>query len=145
MAYYNNIQPYSAYNGIQPYNSPAMPIMPQMGANLVQNTSSGLNWVQGETGAKSYIVAPNSTAVLMDSEDRRRIFLKSCDSTGMPLPLEIFYKSEMPQDERKSTVEPPKGGAGEFIRREEFNALQAKFERLEAIIEDKSEVKANGK
>ena len=49
----------------------------------VQNQNSGIIWVQGEAGAKSYLVAPNTTVQLWDSENNI-IYLKSADATGMP-------------------------------------------------------------
>lgn len=48
-----------------------------------QQSSAGLIWVQGEAGAKSYLVAPNTTVALYDSE-RQTIYLKSADASGMP-------------------------------------------------------------
>lgn len=44
---------------------------------------NGLIWVQGEAGAKSYLVAPNSTVQLWDSENPV-IYIKSADASGMP-------------------------------------------------------------
>lgn len=44
---------------------------------------SPIVWVQGEAGAKAYIVAPNSTAILWDSE-RNTIYVKSADMSGIP-------------------------------------------------------------
>lgn len=46
-------------------------------------TNSNLIWVQGEAGAKSYLVAPNNTVQLWDSE-RQTVYLKSADASGMP-------------------------------------------------------------
>lgn len=40
-------------------------------------------WVSGEAGAKAYLVAPNSTVQLWDSEGQT-IYLKSADASGMP-------------------------------------------------------------
>lgn len=49
-----------------------------------QNTpTNSLIWVQGEAGAKSYMVAPNNTVALFDSESQT-IYLKSADAAGMP-------------------------------------------------------------
>ena len=45
--------------------------------------SNGIIWVQGEAAAKSYLVAPNSTVQLWDSE-AQTIYLKSADASGMP-------------------------------------------------------------
>ena len=44
---------------------------------------NGLIWVQGEAGAKSYLIAPNNTVALWDSESQT-IYLKSADPSGMP-------------------------------------------------------------
>ena len=48
-----------------------------------QNGQNGIIWVQGEAGAKSYLVAPNNTVQLWDSESQT-IYLKSADASGMP-------------------------------------------------------------
>ena len=48
-----------------------------------QTQQNGIIWVQGEAGAKSYMVAPNSTVTLWDSENQT-IYLKSADASGMP-------------------------------------------------------------
>lgn len=45
--------------------------------------NNGIVWVQGEAGAKSYLVAPNQTVQLWDSE-AQTIYLKSADASGMP-------------------------------------------------------------
>ena len=54
---------------------------PQQYQNNQQN--NGIIWVQGEAGAKSYLVAPNTTVQLWDSE-AQTIYLKSADASGMP-------------------------------------------------------------
>lgn len=48
-----------------------------------QPQQTGIIWVQGEAAAKSYLVAPNSTVQLWDSE-AQTIYLKSADASGMP-------------------------------------------------------------
>ena len=40
-------------------------------------------YVQGEAGAKSYLVAPNPSVDLWDSE-RQTIYIKSADPSGIP-------------------------------------------------------------
>ena len=90
-------------------------------------TNNGLVWVQGETGAKSYLVAPGCTVMLMDSEGER-FYLKSADASGMPLPLRVFeYK------ERTETAQQTSGGSvaafdnldDKFVTREEFERRMA--------------------
>jgi len=49
--------------------------------NNAQN--NGIIWVQGVEGAKAYQIAPNSNALLMDSENDGRFYIKTCDNIGM--------------------------------------------------------------
>lgn len=61
--------------------------------NIINNNSNGIIWVQGESGAKSYPVAPNNTMILFDSESQT-FFVKKVDNNGMPLPLRIYDYTE---------------------------------------------------
>ena len=92
-----------------------------------QQTNNGLVWVQGEAGAKSFLVAPGCTVMLMDSEGER-FYLKSADASGMPLPLRVFeYK------ERTETAQQTPGGPvaafddldNKFVTRDEFERRMA--------------------
>lgn len=67
------------------YNFPVsyQPYYPQSYQSPAQQNAGGIIWVQGEAGAKSYLVAPNCTVQLWDSE-RQTIYLKSADASGMP-------------------------------------------------------------
>lgn len=86
-------------------------------------------WVQGEEGAKAYMVAAGNSVLLMDSENST-FYIKSTDTSGMPLPLRVFdYKerttaAKMPAQ----TVQQP---SVEFVTREEFDALAARCAALE--------------
>lgn len=64
--------------GYQPMYFPQAPTQ-----NPTQQINNGITWVQGEAGAKSYLVAPNSTVTLWDSESQT-IYLKSADPSGLP-------------------------------------------------------------
>ena len=102
------------------------PVTSQPVPSQTQPTNS-LIWVQGEAGAKSYLVAPNATVMLMDSEGER-FYLKSADSSGMPLPLRIFdYKerSVMPQQVAGGSVGAEQFNPDRFVTREEFDELKA--------------------
>ena len=57
--------------------------MAQPMAQPMPPQNNGIIWVQGIEGAKSYLVAPNSSVPLWDSESRT-IYLKSADASGMP-------------------------------------------------------------
>ena len=82
-----------AYNNAFPMGYQAYYPQPQFQMQQPQpqaQQSNGIIWVQGEAGAKSYLVAPNSTVQLWDSE-RQTIYLKSADTSGMPSMKIIDY------------------------------------------------------
>jgi hypothetical protein len=124
-----------AYNyfpaGYQPYYPTQNNAYPtQMNVAPTQPTqNNGIIWVQGEAGAKSYMVAPNTTVQLWDSESQT-IYLKSADASGMPSMRIIDYTI------RDSTPKAPNfGQQSDFVTRSELqdvvnqiNALKAKFE-----------------
>lgn len=107
------------------YRQPYMP--PQMQAQqMPQNQSAaGPIWVQGESGAKSYLVAPGHTVMLMDSE-AQTFYIKQADASGVPMPLRIFDYTERaaqaPQAASAAAFD-----AERFVTREEFE------KRLEAL------------
>lgn len=75
MAAFNNGFPVSYPQMYMPYQAPSI--------QQPTNQGNGVIWIQGEAAAKSYLVAPNSSVVLFDSESQV-IYLKSADASGMP-------------------------------------------------------------
>lgn len=90
MAYNNYYTPYQN----QYVSQMQVPQMMNPPAQQPQANQNSLIWVQGEGGAKSFMVAPNATVMLMDSESQR-FYLKSSDASGMPLPLRVFEYTEV--------------------------------------------------
>lgn len=84
-----------------------------------------ITWVQGEEGAKAYLVAAGNSVLLMDSE-AKTFYVKSTDVSGMPLPLRIFDYTER-EAHSKAAAQTP---AADYVTREEFNKLSAKIDRL---------------
>ncbi len=103
-------------------------VQPSMTSQPMQTQqSSQIIWVSGEAGAKSYLVAPGNTVMLLDAENSV-FYLKSADASGMPLPLRIFdYK------ERTTAAQQAFGGSvvaetvnlDNFVTRKEFDELKA--------------------
>ncbi len=91
-----------------------------------QNVGSGIIWVQGEAGAKSYLVAPNTTVLLMDSENSR-FYLKSTDASGVPLPLRKFSYTEE-SDASQTTAQAVMPDLA--ISQETFNDMAKQLEDL---------------
>lgn len=125
MAYYQN-----GYPGYQPFqyqdqlnqlrSAPIYPARPD---------PSGLNWVQGEAGAKSWIVPPGGTALLMDSESMR-FYIKSTDMNGVP-GMRVFEYTEITNQPKPADIP-----ADKFVTREEFmnfvNSLNQRTEVADA-------------
>lgn len=95
-------------------------------------------WVQGEEGAKAYMVAAGNSVLLMDSETST-FYIKTTDNSGMPQPLRIFDYTERKTQQKQAVQE--KSEAKDYVTREEFEALAAKFETLTA--KRKKEVASN--
>ena len=136
---------YNPYNSpYYPQNNGAMPdnltqlrnaqAMPQ--AQPMQVTSSqpanSIIWVQGETGAKSYPVAPNTTVLLMDSESGR-FYLKTADHSGMPLPLRMFEYTEVFANASNSPANAPKNDFSVDL------SNYVTFDQLTEILENKAQ------
>jgi len=106
------------------YQQQAMPQMVQQPAQQPQQTSNSIIWVQGEAGAKSYLVAPGSTVMLLDSEGST-FYLKSTDNSGMPMPLRIFDFKERTESQKPAST-PLEALVAEYVTRQEFEALAAR-------------------
>lgn len=102
------------------YQTPQPQVQPQ------QQQSSGLVWVQGEVGAKGHPVAPNSTVMLMDSESDR-FYLKSADSSGMPLPLRVFEYHETTQNGPRIEQKDSAIDLSTYATKSEFEAFKSEI------------------
>lgn len=99
------------------------PMMPQPARPQNQ-----MIWVQGESGAKSYMVAAGNSVPLWDSE-RQTIYIKSCDASGMPSMRVLDYvERTAPQPKPVAAAAP----AVDYVTREEFNALSARIDAMNA-------------
>lgn len=95
----------------------------QMQPLAMQPTGSQIIWVQGEAGAKSWLIAPGSSVLLMDSE-AQRFYIKSADPAGMPSLKVYEYREVTGQIER---AEP---APVDFVTRKEFEELRNRIEML---------------
>ena len=156
MAY--NQQPY--YNGgyYPQYQNGAMPDMlnqykgpyqqfPQISQPIPQQiqqtiqpvptspkSNNDIIWVQGEAGAKGYLVAPSNTVVLWDTENPT-IYVKSADGNGIPSMRVLDFterKCNIAQTAETGEKEHVCQCGEKFITKEVFNDLKEKFEALQA-------------
>lgn len=117
MAYYNNGFP-ATYQPVYPQAQFQQPQVMQG----QQNQQNGIIWVQGESAAKSYLVAPGSTVQLWDSEEKI-IYLKSADASGLPSMKILDYTIRGEKEEKKET---------EYATKDEVAALAEKIKELKS-------------
>lgn len=106
-----------------------------------QNQQGSKIWVQGESGAKSYLVAPNTTVDLWDSE-RQTIYVKSADASGMPSMKVLDYTLRQSAQSQAQTVavsEQAQSGP-DYVTHQELKDLEDKI--TQKIDEIKEELKA---
>lgn len=76
----------------------------QIPTPMQQSNDNDIHWVQGEAGAKSWLVAPGKSIMLMDSESNT-FYIKSSDNSGMPMPLRIFDYTERTQQSQLNQIQ----------------------------------------
>lgn len=108
----------------QQYQQP-IPTPQQQMQQQPQNVG-GLIWVSGEAGAKAYLVAPNTTVQLWDSE-ANCVYLKSADATGMPSMKILDYTIRNEQNYVKKT--PLDNEPKEYATKDDMAALKAELMR----------------
>ena len=116
MAYFNGGFPATYQPMVPQYQAPVMQTQQQAPQN-------GLIWVQGEQAAKSYLVAPNSTVQLWDSEEKV-IYLKSADASGMPSMKILDYTIRGDANTQTAPV-------AEYATKDDLKALEQKIRELE--------------
>lgn len=124
--------------GYQPAYYPQMqqPQMPGTQMSLAnqpqQQPSTDIKWVQGEAGAKSYMVAPNTSVTLWDSE-AHTIYIKSANASGLPTMTVIDYTIRSEASQNKAVLAEndfAKQSDVDYLK-QEIEALRAKFGEME--------------
>lgn len=111
---------YQPFYGNQGINYPMQQQTPTQGQN------NGITWVSGEAGAKAYLVAPNNTVQLWDSE-AQTIYLKSADASGMPTMKILDYTIREQNGQNTPSLMPE--DRADYVTRKEFNDFAEKVEK----------------
>ena len=111
-----------AYNNFFPTGYPQM----YGQNNYAPQQNNSIIWVQGEAGAKSYLIAPNSTATLWDSE-AQTIYVKSADASGMPS-IKILDYTIRDTAPRKAELPPQT----DFATKEDVASIRLEIDALRA-------------
>ena len=112
-------------------------MMPQQQAQYIPQQApqqqGGITWVSGEAGAKAYLVAPNTTVQLWDSE-AQTIYLKSADASGMPTMKILDYVIREAQAQNTPTL--MQDNLPEYVTRSDFDSfvekVQKQFDKMSA-------------
>lgn len=112
------------------------PYLVQQYAQPQQPQNGGLIWIQGEAAAKSYLVAPNTSVVLFDSESQT-VYIKSADASGMPSMKILDYTIRDAQSKAQTQV----ADTPQYITRPEFDTLTEQINSLKTKVEKLSRKK----
>lgn len=102
------------------YNYPTY--QPYMLQQQTPQQNNGIIWIQGEAAAKSYLVAPNTSVPLWDSE-RQTIYIKSADQAGIPSMKIIDYTIREPQA--------PAAAEAAYASRDDLEAVRAQLANIQ--------------
>lgn len=122
---YNSYFP-ATYGGYNPNPYSGMQTCPQPMQTVQPVQNNGIQWVQGETGAKAFVIGAGQSVLLMDSESNV-FYIKSTDNSGMPLPLRIFDYTERTAQNAPTAPVTAQIDTSLFVTREELE------ERLAAL------------
>ena len=127
---YNNGFP-ATYQQMYPQYSyiPQQTITPVVQPQPIQTqpvtNDSGVIWVQGEAGAKSWVVPPGKSVMLMDSENSV-FYIKTTDNSGVPLPLRIFDYTERTA-QNTTSAEAVRAQNTQYVTKDELQEILAGF------------------
>lgn len=91
-------------------------------------------WVLGEVEATSYPVAPNNTVTLWD-KNQDTIYIKSVNAQGVPSMKILDFTERNAQPQNSPEKHACKCG-DKFVSKDDFKALQDKFDELTAVVND---------
>lgn len=107
-----------------------------------QPSQQGIIWVSGEAGAKAYLVAPNTTVQLWDSETQC-IYLKSADASGMPSMKVLDYTIRENANKGPSGASQPQAREiSTYATKAEIDGILAQIEAIRADVDKMKEEKA---
>jgi len=131
--------PYVFPMGYQPFQQFQNQQSFQQNAPQQQNNqTNSIIWVQGEAGAKSFLVGPNQTVQLWDSESQT-IYLKSADASGMPSMKVLDYTI------RDENLTPSKNAQNRsnfesYVTKDELVQLEDRIsKKVERMIQEKGD------
>lgn len=110
------------------YQQPIQPMQPMV--QPISQQTNDMLWVLNESEATAYPVAPNNSVVLWDKSNPT-IYVKSVNAQGVPSMRILDFNERTTDNAHKTAVEHKCECGSKFVPKEDFNALQTKFEALQ--------------
>lgn len=123
---YNTYQPYQMpYNQRQGQGQGNYQYQPQQSFMTPMSASNStpqtvVAYVNGIEGAKGYILYPNQMAILFDSDNKEKFYVKNADANGVPT-LERFIKIK-----EENTIDNP---IPSYVSKKEFDEVKSQLEK----------------
>ena len=102
-----------------------------------QQTNDTMLWVLNETEASSYPVAPNNSVVLWD-KNQKTFYIKTANAQGIPSMRTLDFVERVQNSPQMPTEHVCKCGDN-FVTKEEFKALQGKYDEIMGKLEQLEE------
>lgn len=113
----------------QPFQQPIQQPMPTPNNDMI--------FVLGQNEAESYPVAPNSTVTMWD-KNQKTFYIKRANAQGVPS-MQIYDFTERPQNTPQTSTEHACKCGDNFVTKEEFKALQGKYDEIMSKLEQLEE------
>ena len=98
--------------------------------NPYAQKNNGINWVQGIEGAKAYQLPPSSNAILLDSENDGKFYIKISDNVGMCSLRTFRYREVTTPTNNTSDVD-----LSEYVKKSELQALIQSIKKEDIVDE----------
>lgn len=112
------------------YGTGNYPASAQMYGN---NIIYGVNWVQGEAGAKASVNPPPGVPLILLDSEQQTFYIKTTDNNYVPQPLQIYDYKKREVQQRMSSEE--ESGYIEELKKM-YGELSEKYDHLEKMIDD---------
>ena len=114
-----------------PYIPTVQPVIPQQLQPVQQQTNQGgLKWVQGEAGAKAYLVTSASSPVVLFDTEAQTIYIKSLNSYGQPTYQTLDYTIR----EQNPQIQQPQPVAQDYVTKSDLNEFK---DSIASLIDEK--------
>ena len=132
--YYNPSIPQQDMSNMQnpqqmPVQQPIQQMTMQTPTQFIQSQpTNDMLFVLNENEASAYPVAPNNSVVLWD-KNNKTFYIKMANAQGIPS-MQIYDFMERPQNTPQTPAEHVCKCGDEFVTKEEFKALQGKYNEI---------------